>query len=176
MCVDLLGLMLVQADESVENVVAGQSVVVTTFEVREVVLHGRNWELLLESIDLVQEQDDGCLDEPARVANRVEESEGFLHSVDGLIFKEKLVVFGNSDKEEDGGYVLKAVNPLLSLRSLSTNIEHSICEVSNNERSLSDTSSLDTGSEDILVVGHIIALGDSLDVIEVTRRETNISC
>jgi len=58
MGIDLLRLVLVQADESVENVVAGQSVIVTTFKVGEVILHRRYWELLLKSINLVQEQND----------------------------------------------------------------------------------------------------------------------
>jgi hypothetical protein len=93
MCVDLLGLVLVQADETVEDVVASSSVVGTTLVVREVVLHGADGQLLLESIDLVEEENDRCLDEPPRVANAVEQSQGFLHTVDGLIFEEQLVVF-----------------------------------------------------------------------------------
>lgn len=64
MCVNLLGLVLVQADETVENVVASSSVVGTALIVREVILHGADGQLLLESIDLVEEKNDGCLDEP----------------------------------------------------------------------------------------------------------------
>jgi len=165
--VDLLGLVLVQADESVEDVVAGQSIVVTTFEVREVVLHGADWELLLESIDLVQEEDDGGLDEPAGVADRIEQSQSFLHTIDSLILEKKLVVLGNGNKKQDRGDVLEAMNPLLSLRSLSTYVEHSVCEVADDEGCLGDTSSLDTRSKDILIVGHVITLGDTLDVVEV---------
>jgi len=56
--VDLLGLMLVQANESVQDVVACQCVIITTFVVGEVVLHWADWELLLEAINLVQKQDD----------------------------------------------------------------------------------------------------------------------
>lgn len=58
MCVDLLGLVLVQADETVEDVVASSSVVGTALIVREVVLHGADGQLLLESIDLVEEKND----------------------------------------------------------------------------------------------------------------------
>jgi len=115
MSVYLLGLVLVQADEAVQDVVTSQRIIVTSFVVWEVVLHRADGELLLEPINLVQEQDNRSLDEPSRVADRVEECEGFLHTVDGLIFEEKLVVFGNSDKKEDGCDVLKAVDPLLSL-------------------------------------------------------------
>ena len=92
MGVDLLGLVLIQADEAIQNVVAGQGIIITTFVVGEVVLHWADWELLLEAIDLVQEQDNRSLDEPTGVANRVEQCERLLHTVDGLILEEKLVV------------------------------------------------------------------------------------
>jgi len=90
--VDLLGLVLVQADESVEDVVAGGGVIWASLVVREVVLHWADWELLLESVDLVQEKNDTGLDEPSRIADRVEKSQGFLHTVDSLIFEQQLVV------------------------------------------------------------------------------------
>lgn len=64
MGVDLLSLVLVQADEAVEDVIASRGVVVTTLVVGEVVLHGADRQLLLESIDLVKEQNDRRLDKP----------------------------------------------------------------------------------------------------------------
>lgn len=64
MCVDLLGLGLVERDESIQNVVACRVVVRTSLVVGEVVLHRRYWQLLLESVDLVQEEDDAGLDKP----------------------------------------------------------------------------------------------------------------
>jgi len=57
MCVNLLRLVLVQADESVQDVVAGLGVIISSFIIREIVLHWADWKLLLETIDLVQEQD-----------------------------------------------------------------------------------------------------------------------
>jgi len=167
MGVDLFGLMLVQADESVEDVVASQGVIITTFVVREVVLHWADWQLLLESINLVQEQDYRGLDEPSRIADRVKKSKGLLHTIDGLVLKQKLVVLGNGNEEEDGCDILEAMDPLLSFRSLSSHIEHAISKVSDDEGGLRDTSSLDTRSENILVVGHIVWLSDTLDVVEV---------
>jgi len=65
MGVDLLGLVLVQAHESVQNVIACRSIVLTSLVIWEIVLHWAHWELLLESIDLIQEQNDGRLDEPS---------------------------------------------------------------------------------------------------------------
>jgi hypothetical protein len=112
--VNLLGFVLVQADEPVQDVIASQGVVFAAFVIREVVLHGAGWQLLLKSIDLVQEQNDGSLDEPPGIANRIKQSQGFLHTIDSLIFEEKLIVLGNSDEEKDGCDILEAMNPLLS--------------------------------------------------------------
>lgn len=64
MCVDLLGLVLVQADETVQDVVASSSVVGTALVVGEVVLHRADGQLLLESIDLVEEKNNRGLDKP----------------------------------------------------------------------------------------------------------------
>lgn len=89
MGVDLFGLMLIQGYETVEDVIAGRGIVGSTFSkirflvippvasmlvelafiVRKVVFHRTDREFLLEAVDLVQEQDDGRLDEPSRVAD-----------------------------------------------------------------------------------------------------------
>lgn len=87
MCVNLLLFGLVQRHEAVEDVVASSGVVSTSLVVGEVVLHGADRQLLLEAIDLVEEENDRSLDEPAGVADRVEQGERFLHTIDGLIFE-----------------------------------------------------------------------------------------
>lgn len=162
--------MLIQADESVENVVAGSSIVITALVIGEVVLHRADRQLLLKSIDLVEEQDDGGLDEPSRVADGVEQSQGLLHTVDGLIFEKQLIVLGDGDKEENGGDVLEAVNPLLTFGTLATHIEHAVGKISDDESCFSDTSGLDTGAKDVLVIRHIIGSSNASDVIEVTKH------
>lgn len=144
MGVDLLGFVLVQAHETVQNVVACGGVVGTALVVREVVLHRAHWQLLLETIDFVEEENDAGLDEPSRVADAVKESQSLLHAIHSLIFEEQLVIFGNGDKEEDCSNVLEAVNPLLTFRSLTTNIEHTVSEVADDECGLGDTSCLDS--------------------------------
>lgn len=40
-----------------------------TFIIRKVVLHRTRRKLFLEAIDLVEEEDDGCLDKPSAVAD-----------------------------------------------------------------------------------------------------------
>lgn len=167
MRVNLLCLVLVERNEAVQDVVTRSSVVWAALVVGEVVLHGADGQLLLEAIDLVEEQDDGCLDEPPRVADGVEQCEGFLHTVDGLVLEQQLVVFGDGDEEEDGGDVLEAVYPLLTLRSLTTDIEHAVGKIADDEGGFGDTSRLDTRSEHVLVVGNVVGRSDTVDGVEV---------
>lgn len=64
-----------------------------TLVVGEVVLHRTDGQLLLEAVDFVKEEDDGRLDEPARIADGVEEGQGLLHAIDRLVLEQQLVVF-----------------------------------------------------------------------------------
>lgn len=170
MCVDLLRLVLVQADESVKNIVAGRRVVVTALVIGEVVLHGADRQLLFEPIDLVQEQNYRRLNKPSRVTNRVEKGKGLLHSVDGLIFEQQLVVLGDGDEEQNSGHVLEAVDPLLAFRSLATHVEHPVSEITNDKGCLSDTGGLDTRPKNVLVVWHVVGSSDTSNVIEVASN------
>lgn len=141
-----------------------------TLVVREVVLHRAHRELLLEAINLVEEQDDGSLDEPSGVADGVEKGESLLHTVDGFVFEKKLVVLGDSNKEEDGRDVLEAVDPLLTLRTLTADVEHAVGKVTNDERSFGNTSGLDTRAKDILIVWQVVRLSDAANGIEIAEN------
>jgi len=55
--------------------------VVAARVVRKIVDQGRLAQFLAEEIDLVQEQDDACPHEPARVDDRVEQDETLHHAV-----------------------------------------------------------------------------------------------
>jgi hypothetical protein len=72
-CVDLLSVGLVKRDKSVEDVGTSLLISVGTFEIRKVVCERGMWQFFLETINFVQEQDDGSLDKPSRVANGVEQ-------------------------------------------------------------------------------------------------------
>ena len=98
-----------------------------------------------------------------------------MHTVDGLVLKQQLVVFGNGNQEQNGGDVLEAVNPLLSLGSLTTNVEHTVGEIADDESSLGDTGSLDTRAEHILVGREVVGLGDTVNGIEVARWGDSVS-
>ena len=164
--IDLLRFVLVQGDKSVQDIVAGRSVIRSTFSnirsmmlpavvadlvqlafiIREIVLHGGHREFLLEPVDLVQKQDDRGLDKPSGVADGVEEGESFLHSVYSLVLEEQLIVLRYSNQEKDGRDVLKAVYPFLSFRPLTSNIEHTIGELANDESGFGNASSLHSRS------------------------------
>lgn len=166
MSVDLLRLVLVQRNESVQDIVACRSIIRSTFInirslvlptvvadliqlafiVREIILHGGHGEFLLESVDLVQKEDDRGLDKPSGIADGVKESQSFLHSVDGLVFKEQLIVLGNGNEEKNRRDVLKTVDPFLSLGSLASNIEHTVGKLANDESGLGDTGGLHSRS------------------------------
>lgn len=94
-----------------------------------------------------------------------------MHSVHSFIFEQELVIFGDGDQEKDSGDILEAVDPLLSLGTLSTNVEHAVGELFDDEGGLGDTGGLDTRAEDILVVWQVVGLGDARDGVEVAKKE-----
>jgi len=59
------------------------------------------------------------------------------------------------------------MNPLLTLGTLTTNVEHAVGKIANDEGGLGDTGRLDTGTEDILVVGNVVRLSDAVYRVEV---------
>lgn len=62
------------------------------------------------------------------------------------------------------------MDPFLPLRALTTNVEHTVGEVANDESCLCDTGGLDTGAEDILVTGQIIGRGNTFDRVKVATN------
>ena len=81
-----------------------------------------------------------------------------MHAVDGFVLEKKLVVLGYGDEEKDCGYILEAVDPLLPLGSLSTNIEHPVGELADDEGGFCYAGGLDTGSEHILIIREVVRL------------------
>ena len=44
-----------------------------------------------------------------------------------LVFDKTLIVSANSDEEEQTINILKAMDPFLALRALSSNVKHAVC-------------------------------------------------
>ncbi len=93
-----------------------------------------------------------------------------MHTVDRLIFEQKLVVFGDGDKEENGGNVLEAVDPLLPFGPLAADVEHAVGQIANDEGGFSDTGRLDTRAENVLIVRDVVWCGDAIDGVEVATE------
>jgi len=72
-------------------------------------------DLVLEQVFLVQEKDDGGVDEPLIVADGVKQFHALHHPIHLFIFSKNEVVAGEGDAEDDGSDSLKAVDPLLPL-------------------------------------------------------------
>lgn len=53
-----------------------------------------------------------------------------------LVFNKALVVSRNSHEEEKAVNVLETVNPLLSLGTLASNVEHAVCQLAEVEDGL----------------------------------------
>ena len=89
--------------------------------------------LLFEKIFLVEEEDDGSLHKPLVVADRVKEFHGLNHSIHFFVFSQYQVVAGEGHTENDGSHSFEAVNPLFTLRSLTTDIKHPKSKVKFNQ-------------------------------------------
>ena len=74
-----------------------------------------------------------------------------------LVFNKTLIVTANGDEEEQTVNILKAMDPLLALRALSSNVEHAVCQVPEIKDRLSDTRCAQARAQHILVCGHVVA-------------------
>jgi hypothetical protein len=62
------------------------------------------------------------------------------------------------------------MDPLLPLRSLSTNVEHSTSVGTHVENGFDDARGFEPGTEDVLVIGNVILSEKAVDVLEVAVR------
>ena len=62
-----------------------------------------------------------------------------------------LVILGHGDTEDDGGHVLETVDPLFSLRPLTTHVEQLEVEVLEGEVDLHDARCLHSRPQDVLL-------------------------
>jgi len=84
-----------------------------------------------------------------------------------LVLNEHLIVGTDGHEENNSGDAVKAVNPLLPLGALATHVEHPVDKVTNLELGLGDTRRLNTGAEDVLVVGEVAWCRNTVDAVKV---------
>ena len=65
----------------------------------KILLQRADEQFFFEHISLIENQDDRSSNKPPRAADGVEQCEGFLHTVDGFVFEQQLVVLGDGDQE-----------------------------------------------------------------------------
>ena len=80
------------------------------------------------------------------------------------VFDQGLIVATDSDEEKYDLNVIKDVDPFLPLRSLTTNVEHAICQAAKLEDVLVYASRSETSTKDVLIRGDVIASKEAVDV------------
>jgi len=124
-------------------------------------------DLLGEEVFLVEEEDNGGVDEPLVVADRVEELHALHHAVHLLVLGEHEVEPAERHAEDDGRHALEAVDPLLPLRPLTADVEHFEFESLERELRLDDARRLDPGPEHVLLRGHVVGAADPVEGVEI---------
>ena len=81
-------------------------------------------DLLLEQIFFVEEYDKGHLGEVRVVDHFVEKAKTLLHPIDIAVFFKNLVIFGQRNHEKNAIHIVETVNPLFTLRPLTTHVKH----------------------------------------------------
>ena len=119
-----------------------------------------------EEIFFVEEEDDGSVFEPGTVDQISEKGKGLVHTLDVGIFAETHVVFGERDKENDGGHVLEAVEPFSALGPLPSDIN----DIDNRSRSFKFEFNQTSGSRahvyTIISVGNIPFGRETTDIFK----------
>jgi|SRR6267142_623445 len=86
-----------------------------------------------------------------------------------LIFVQHLIILAERDQEDEGSDILEAVDPLLPLASLTTDVEKLIRKLANLESGLSDACRLDTTPKDVLIIRIVTRVGHAIDSAKVVN-------
>lgn len=129
---------LVQAEEEILEIFDGFFKVATSCIVLKAALHVDAFDFLLKQIGLVEEEDDRGVVEPGAIADLLEERDGFVHSIDPLIFIQLQIELADGDTKDECGDILKAMDPLFPLASLPSDVDHLPWDTAQIESDFSD--------------------------------------
>lgn len=87
------------------------------------------------------------------------------HSI--FVFDQDVIETADGYKEQDDLYVVENVDPLLSLRALTTDVKHLEGQVAGIEDSLTDTCRPKACTQDVLVSGDVVLLKQSAEITHV---------
>mmetsp|Transcript_18450 Transcript_18450/g.36919 ORF Transcript_18450/g.36919 Transcript_18450/m.36919 type:complete len:216 (+) Transcript_18450:146-793(+) len=124
-------------------------------------------DLLFEEILLVQKQNHRRVFKETVVADFVEKVNGFHHTIRRGILVQGLIVFRQGSYKNNSCNIVKAMNPLLSLISLSTYIVHNKLSIIDDILLLNDTRRANTTQQDILLRCHVFRLHDAVNRVKI---------
>jgi len=166
----------IEGEKLVANELGGGVEIVPTRVVLKIARQGIDAELLAEDVGLVEEEDNGRVEEPARVYNVVKELEGLEQAVLALLLGEALVVLAQGDTEDHRRDILKAMDPLLALAALARDIEHANVHGATLEINLVDPGGFAACLENVCCVGRVVGPPDPVDFIkEVCGRVDHVA-
>lgn len=87
-----------------------------------------------------------------------------------LVFDQALIVSTQSRHEHETVNPFEAVNPFLSLRPLTTDVEHVIFQLTQFEQGLGNASGPQSRSKNVLVIGHVVFREQAVDVVIVAAK------
>lgn len=84
-----------------------------------------------------------------------------------FVLDQHLIVATDGNQEQDYLNIIENVQPLLALRALSTNIEHSICEIAQIEDRFGDARSTESRTQNVLICGNVRFVEEPINVGEI---------
>ena len=124
-------------------------------------------DFFFEQISLVEEEDEGGLDEERVVADVFKEVQGFDHSVGGGVFEQLLIVLGDGRHEDDRRDPLETMDPLLTLVTLATHVVHFEDGAVDQVPLGDDARGTHTGKQNVVLVRQIIGHLDRVNFVEI---------
>lgn len=111
--------------------------------------------LLHQKVHLVEEEDYGDVGKELVVDDGLKDVHGLHQAVGAAVFHEHLVVLAGGHHEEDGGDAVKALKPFLSLRALTTHINHLERDLFDDKIMLHNSLGGLSGQKDVLAAWYI---------------------
>lgn len=125
-------------------------------EVRKVLANADLAYLLHQKVHLVEEEDYGDVGKELVVDYSLKDIHGLHQAVGAAVFHYNLVVLAGGHHEEDGGDAVEALEPFLSLRALTTHINHFERNLFDDKIMLHNSLGGPSGQEDVLAAWYIV--------------------
>lgn len=135
-------------------------------EVGKVVLNADMFDLLLQQVRFVQEEDDGDGGEALVVDDGVKDVAGLDEAVGDAVLHEDLVELAGRRQEQDGCHALEALKPLLPLRPLAADVDEAEGHVPDVDDVFLEGLGGLAGVQDIIQAGGVVLFSHSINFIQ----------